>query len=303
MLEPGRTYGSLGRYGFNGKENDNEVTGWQDYGFREYDERIVRFNSIDPLTKQYPYYSPYQFAGNNPIANIDLDGAEPKYIATPSGQGKTKLTFPVVAMIAELYDLSYYRAGAKANFVLDDEVHKRLHTGYTHGAITLGYEMNFNTSYQNSSDREILGQISHEIVHVDQFIGRYGNDFKSDKEYNEAVLDWMLSYASDAIDAYTNSKNKDQEHLHDQIPIEVEANQKENIFKDFLNSNDFVRKRKTKDGVKKIPDNRVLNLLKALDEAKDKNQSGRYRANFKALMNLVDKYKQQKEKNDKKTGN
>ena len=32
---------------------------------------------MDPLKKDYPYYTPYQFAGNSPIANIDLDGAEP----------------------------------------------------------------------------------------------------------------------------------------------------------------------------------------------------------------------------------
>ena len=32
--------------------------------------------SVDPLTKSYPWYTPYQFAGNNPILNIDLDGLE-----------------------------------------------------------------------------------------------------------------------------------------------------------------------------------------------------------------------------------
>jgi hypothetical protein len=33
---------------------------------------------VDPLTKSYPYYTPYQFAGNTPIKFIDLDGGEPK---------------------------------------------------------------------------------------------------------------------------------------------------------------------------------------------------------------------------------
>ncbi len=43
----------LYRYGFNGKENDNEVKGegnQQDYGFRIYDPRLGRFLSVDPLT-------------------------------------------------------------------------------------------------------------------------------------------------------------------------------------------------------------------------------------------------------------
>lgn len=45
------------RYGFNGKENDNEVKGsgnQYDYGFRIYDPRIGRFLSTDPLFKTYP---------------------------------------------------------------------------------------------------------------------------------------------------------------------------------------------------------------------------------------------------------
>jgi RHS repeat-associated protein len=63
------------RYGFNGKETDNE-TGTQDYGMRIYDPKVGRFLSVDPLQKQYPWYTPYQFAGNTPIQAIDLDGLE-----------------------------------------------------------------------------------------------------------------------------------------------------------------------------------------------------------------------------------
>jgi len=63
------------RYGFNGKETDNE-TGLQDYGFRIYDNRIGRFTSVDPLVKSYPELTPYQFASNTPIWAIDLDGME-----------------------------------------------------------------------------------------------------------------------------------------------------------------------------------------------------------------------------------
>ncbi len=86
MLQPGRKYdaGSGYRYGFNGKEMDNEVKGSEnqyDYGFRIYDPRLSRFLSVDPLTKSYPWYTPYQFAGNKPIIAIDLDGLE-EYIVT-----------------------------------------------------------------------------------------------------------------------------------------------------------------------------------------------------------------------------
>lgn len=78
---PGRADASSGyRYGFNGKEKDDEVGkggGAQyDYGFRIYDTRIAKFLSVDPLTSGYPWYTPYQFAGNKPIWATDLDGLE-----------------------------------------------------------------------------------------------------------------------------------------------------------------------------------------------------------------------------------
>jgi RHS repeat-associated protein len=67
------------RYGFNGKEEDDEVKGdgnQQDYGMRIYDPRLGRFLSVDPISKKYPELTPYQFASNTPIMGIDLDGLE-----------------------------------------------------------------------------------------------------------------------------------------------------------------------------------------------------------------------------------
>ena len=83
------------RYGFNGKENDNEVKGegnQQDYGMRIYDPRLGRFLSMDPLSRFYPWYTPYQFAGNDVIRNIDLDGGEPKPKITPMAEGQQEET-------------------------------------------------------------------------------------------------------------------------------------------------------------------------------------------------------------------
>jgi RHS repeat-associated protein len=78
MDMPGRQYNSETgyRYGFNGKEKDTEGPIQYDYGFRIYDPRLVRFKSVDPLAKSFPFYTPYQFAGNKPIYAVDLDGLE-----------------------------------------------------------------------------------------------------------------------------------------------------------------------------------------------------------------------------------
>ena len=82
MAMPGRKYtkpNSGYRYGFNGKENDNDIKGegnQQDYGMRIYDVRLGRFLSMDPISRQYPELTPFQFASNTPIWALDLDGLE-----------------------------------------------------------------------------------------------------------------------------------------------------------------------------------------------------------------------------------
>jgi hypothetical protein len=44
-----------------------------------------RFLSVDPIAKDYPWYTPYQFAGNMPILARDLDGLEPLFPWNPPG--------------------------------------------------------------------------------------------------------------------------------------------------------------------------------------------------------------------------
>ena len=68
------------RYGFNGKEKDNEIKGngnSYSFTFRIYDPRFGRFLSVDPIAASFPWLSPYQFAGDNPILNLDIEGLEP----------------------------------------------------------------------------------------------------------------------------------------------------------------------------------------------------------------------------------
>ncbi|GEM_PF-3625298 len=82
MLMPGRHYttgsSSLAyRYGFNGKEKDNEVYGngnSYDFGARILDPRIGRWLSVDPLAAKAPGWSPYRSFFDNPILFSDPDG-------------------------------------------------------------------------------------------------------------------------------------------------------------------------------------------------------------------------------------
>ncbi|QYS87787.1 hypothetical protein JJC03_03745 [Flavobacterium oreochromis] len=67
------------RYGFQGQEKDDELKGEGNYinfTYRGHDPRVGRFFAVDPLTKEYPHYSPYSFSGNKPIQYRELEGLE-----------------------------------------------------------------------------------------------------------------------------------------------------------------------------------------------------------------------------------
>jgi RHS repeat-associated protein len=80
---PGRHSGDLGRFGYNGKEQDPEISGEgnsYDYGARIYNPRLGRFMSADPLAHLLTDQSPYSFALNSPIRVTDADGRFPIFI-------------------------------------------------------------------------------------------------------------------------------------------------------------------------------------------------------------------------------
>ncbi len=45
-----------------------------DFGVRMYDSRLGRWLSLDRKSGKCPYFSPYSFAGNNPLSIIDING-------------------------------------------------------------------------------------------------------------------------------------------------------------------------------------------------------------------------------------
>ena len=100
---PGRNFNSTSyRFGFNGKENDNEVSGsgnHLDFGDRGYDPRRGQWWSVDWKSSKYPHVSPYAFALDNPIFFVDEDGNDIGVNVTKVSDSKGHLTIDAVITV------------------------------------------------------------------------------------------------------------------------------------------------------------------------------------------------------------
>jgi RHS repeat-associated protein len=63
------------RYRYVGKEKDAE-SGLYYYGARYYSAWTCRFISVDPLARDYPQLTSYNYASNAPINSLDIDGMQ-----------------------------------------------------------------------------------------------------------------------------------------------------------------------------------------------------------------------------------
>ena len=169
MDMPGRQYNASNvyRYGFNGKERDKDMHSLTayDYGFRIYSPALGRFLSVDPLTSSYPYYTPYQFAGNMPIAAIDLDGLEQYVVIYYKNQDQeiTKI------QVRSVFDNN--------KEVLDQHIHK---VGSTED-IAKGNVLVFEAS-KNKNGRYILNIVKKRNVANSTLTAQEKQIFKSNKQ-------------------------------------------------------------------------------------------------------------------------
>ncbi len=112
------------RYRYCGKERDEE-SGLYYYGARYYAPWLCRFTSVDPLAAKYMQLTPYNYAGNEPIGDKDIDGQQS--VNTPqsanssgnsSTQGASTQSKPVLPenLVHKLNDTSIPGTGKNSDF-------------------------------------------------------------------------------------------------------------------------------------------------------------------------------------------
>ncbi len=200
MVQPGRSVNTGDyRYGFNGKENDNEVKGLgnqQDYGMRIYDPRVGRFLSVDPLFRTFSMLTPYQFASNTPIAAIDLDGLEAKIAVYGAGVHRN-----ATGAITERHESQFKTESDRDVSRKNATISVACHTG-----VDLVRIMEENTTKEGSI--EYLSIASHAGpmgIILDN--GQYGLQVVGHKETNLWTNSLGAAYTSIDIDDITKNVN------------------------------------------------------------------------------------------------
>lgn len=100
---------------YNGKEEQQE-TGWLDYGARMYEPALGRWFNIDPKSELYKSYSPYHFVGGNPIKNIDDNGESYAFYLEQTKSGDWRLRITATYFVGKDDKKSYNAARLGASF-------------------------------------------------------------------------------------------------------------------------------------------------------------------------------------------
>lgn len=214
MQMPGRKYsfGNSYHYGFNGKENDNDVKGdgnQYDYGFRIYDPRLGRFLSTDPLFKGYPWNSPYAYAEGDVIRSVDLDGLE-KLIVTNT---KDKYGRPQSMVITGLRDIQTKQAvDVNLKFMNKKDRDVLIITKQQGKSDIISYD-NLNKNYENQIQKapvEEGSNIDNSIKIPDGANGAIAKD----AFFNGQRLSGEASYDDGKVEAFRSVANY---HLNDPV--------------------------------------------------------------------------------------
>jgi RHS repeat-associated protein len=228
-------------FDFNGKPTDRELDDWQDYGERMYLKKLIRFPSPDPLItqkKEYPWYSPYQFAGGKPILAVDLDGLEEFYY----GHSLKDKTFGVAKDLMITTDAgikAYMEVWNSANKPVSHDVYfvvtdfSKKNSNYWSSKKAYGMTKTFSSDAVDSEGK-YRTNIMTQAQAKEQ--GLLDIDFSLSKRKGNNISIIYINCASEAYESAKNGSTEGLVHLSETIYHELKAHVVAKIEKGSLNS-------------------------------------------------------------------
>jgi len=220
---PNRKNGSaLGyRYGFNGKEKDDEISGngnSYDFGERLQDPRLSKFLSLDRFSDVQTGWSPYSQSGNNPVFYIDVDGnyftGNTEFVKKLKATLSTINTEEAIVFLAEIQKME----DSEVEFNVAKNETRYMGQG-NHGLTDFDIEnnrvvLNFN-DYGSSGGTDALENFAHEAKHGSQFL-KGEIDFKTQSSNDKFAEAGGFYDYYDEKDAF-----KVQKIIHDYLSFDV----------------------------------------------------------------------------------
>jgi hypothetical protein len=189
-----------------------------------HDPRVGRFFAVDPLTKKYPWYTPYQFSGNKVIHAIELEGLEEYFTNDGVSLGQvgddqstrvmtgvasgSEAASQISSKISVINALSSSSAGVTeaGKRVADNLKSDLMSNSYTKGNI-LEYMIAQGTSFSNGFDSGIYTFTNDAIDFVSE--NAWSSDYWGNKIHHT-----VSNFVSDNINATANGEDYWQYKMH-----------------------------------------------------------------------------------------
>ena len=167
------------RIGYGSEERDEESR-YFNFGFRQYDPLTGRFLSPDPLFEKFTFYSPYQYAYNNPVSFKDPTGLAPE---SEKKKSNKMLRTEIEDIMADLYYVS-------------DKMDAEMRWSWNNYLTSLGYRYieRTNSWFKNENDNFLsnagarLGNGSSGGNGINSTTSYYINYYQEDNSYIFSLL-------------------------------------------------------------------------------------------------------------------
>ena len=229
---------TINRYLYNGKEMQDSSS-FYDYGARYYNPDIGRFLTIDKYAEKYYMLTPYQYAANNPIKYIDVNGdsigptnnltkdqmnAMTQFAATKEGN-KFLSNYAKAGqqVFGQTFNKSgkYDKKGINLNYSNLGEPNRSSTGGFISSNKNLEIYIRLSTDgaidISNNKTFNIIGDIAHEsFIHANLF----SNDYLDDGQQNYSNISewtknningyyWHYHHTEFSKNYYSNTENEE----------------------------------------------------------------------------------------------